>query len=361
MEELRFDISKAKSALMTDGTGLPPHTYTCDTVFDFELESLFGRSWTCFAPLAKLESPGSVIKGEVGNVPVIVTRARDGSIHGFVNACRHRGYTVVEQDKSKCGLLTCRYHSWSYDLSGKLISAPDSEASFDKASNGLLPISVDSWAQFIFVNPDPRAAPLSKAFEQLEGISERLGFDRSLEAYSLVEMTESDQWANWKLWWENATECYHCPTIHGSTFGAEFKSDPDSIKYENAGVVTATSYTPKGDDPKLKPATAIHLFPGCHLVQETGMMVMSRIVPRSPSHTTILAYYFAERGAELAQVQKTIEVWKKTYAEDFEVVKHQQATLRSGRTQPFRYVPAREYQVMQHVKNMLAAYERSKF
>ena len=358
MHDSPINVEAAKKALLTQNIGLPPTTYTSESVFDFKLKSLFGRSWTCFAPLGKLEKPGSVIKGQVGNIPVIVTRDKTGEIHGFVNACRHRGYTVVENDKV-CKALTCRYHAWSYDLAGNLLSAPDSADDFDKSEIRLLPISVETWAQFIFVNPDPDAESLLRSFEGLDDVSGKMGFDKTLDRYRFIEMTESEQLANWKLWWENATECYHCPTIHASSFGAEFQSDPGTIRYESATNFTSTSLVPSGDDPSLKPATTLHLFPGCHLVQETGMMVMSRIIPRSPDATTVLAYYFAEEGADAEQLDKTIAIWKQTYAEDFDVVRHQQLTLRSGRTQPYRYVPSREFQVIQHVENMLSAYERS--
>ena len=353
----RFDISAAKQALNADGIGLPPHTYTDQQIFDCEIALLHGRAWTCFAPLEKLAHPGSVITGQVGKVPVIVSRARDGNIHGFVNACRHRGYTVVERDRAKCLTLTCRYHSWSYDLSGNLIAAPDSEESFDKTSHGLLPISVEVWGPFIFVNPDPDAKPLQEAMDRLEPVARQLGFDGDPERYRLMETTENDQNANWKLWWENATECYHCPTIHASTFGANFQSRPENAVFQNSGFVTATSFPPSSDDPALKPATAIHLFPGCHLVQETGLMVMSRIVPKAPDLCTVIAYYFGEVDADESQVRNTVDLWKRTYAEDFEVVRHQQATLASGRTRPFRYVPSREFQVIQHVQNVLTSYE----
>jgi len=52
----QFDIAQAKATLDSDGVGLPPHTYTSRSVFDYELRGLHGQSWTCFAPLEKLGS-----------------------------------------------------------------------------------------------------------------------------------------------------------------------------------------------------------------------------------------------------------------------------------------------------------------
>ena len=39
---------------------------------------------------------------------IVVTRDRNGKLHGFLNICRHRGYTVAEHDQSKCLRLSCR-------------------------------------------------------------------------------------------------------------------------------------------------------------------------------------------------------------------------------------------------------------
>ena len=60
-----------------------------------------------------------------------------------------------------CGsvqLFRCPYHGWSYGLDGSLKGTPDfaGVCNFDRAENGLVPIAVDSWEQFVFVSIDPR-------------------------------------------------------------------------------------------------------------------------------------------------------------------------------------------------------------
>ena len=46
----------------------------------------------------------------------------------MVNSSRHRGYRVIQEAAIHTKLLLCSYHSWRYDLTGKLMHAPGTEA-----------------------------------------------------------------------------------------------------------------------------------------------------------------------------------------------------------------------------------------
>ena len=51
----------------------------------------------------------------------------------------------------------CPYHLWSYDLEGELrgCSHPELVGDIDKDELGLLEVSVDTFAGFVFLNPGP--------------------------------------------------------------------------------------------------------------------------------------------------------------------------------------------------------------
>jgi len=134
--DIGIDVEEVERALQKN-RGFPIHTYHDQSVYDFELQAIFHKSWQYFAPLEKLSEEGNVVTGVIGTTPIAVTRAYDGKLYGFVNICRHRGFTVAETDK-KCRRLVCRYHSWSYDLNGKLLNAPrsDIETDAEKAEFG---------------------------------------------------------------------------------------------------------------------------------------------------------------------------------------------------------------------------------
>ena len=83
--------------------------------------------------------------------------------------------------------LQCPYHAWTYELDGSLRRAPRSEreAGFDPADFSLLPVAVDTWGPFVFVNPDPDAAPLAETLGELPAIVARSGLDLSTLAVPL--------------------------------------------------------------------------------------------------------------------------------------------------------------------------------
>ena len=126
-----------------------------------ERERLFARAWTYAGPAEWVSEPGSYFAAQIGHVPVAVVRGSDGVLRGFVNVCRHRGHLVVEGTGCR-ETLQCPYHAWTYDLDGSLRKAPRSEREpgFDPTGLSLAPVSVDTWGPFVFVNPDPDAAPL---------------------------------------------------------------------------------------------------------------------------------------------------------------------------------------------------------
>ncbi len=110
---------------VTDGTRVPFEIYTSQEVFDREQESIFrGPLWNYVALEAEISAPGDFKTSFVGDTPVVVSRAQDGSVHVFVNRCAHRGATVQRQASGNIKEHRCVYHQWCYDGSGDLISVP---------------------------------------------------------------------------------------------------------------------------------------------------------------------------------------------------------------------------------------------
>ena len=95
--------------------------------------------------------------------PIVVVRGSDGTLRAFYNVCRHHAAAVVTQPCGHAEILQCPYHGWKYGLDGSLKGMPefDGVQNFDRAENGLVPIRVETWECFVFVNLDPQAAPLA--------------------------------------------------------------------------------------------------------------------------------------------------------------------------------------------------------
>ena len=165
-------------------------------------------------------------------LPVVIVRGRDDELRGFVNVCRHRGH-LVAQDTGCRETLQCPYHAWTYELDGSLRRAPRSERepSFDPAAYSLLPVAVDTWGPFVFVNPRAGAPPLSDVLADLPALVGECGLDlSSLRFHSHHEWPTK---VNWKVAIENYLECYHCAVAHPG-FSKLIDVRPDSYRLVRA-------------------------------------------------------------------------------------------------------------------------------
>jgi len=218
------------------GLTLPASWYGADDgVYRAELERIFARTWQYAGRAELARGRGQFFTASAGHVPVVVVRHPDGGLRAFVNVCRHRGHLVAE-GTGRRESLQCPYHAWTYDLDGRLRAAPraDREPGFDFSCYSLLPVAVDTWGPFVFVNPDPDAAPLS---DSLGGLPELLA-DSGIELDRL-RFRGRDEWTvevNWKVAIENYLECYHCPVAHPG-FSKVVDVDPDAYRLEADGLV----------------------------------------------------------------------------------------------------------------------------
>ncbi|MDQ1599940.1 MAG: glycine betaine catabolism, partial [Actinomycetota bacterium] len=132
---------------------LPAPYYVDDAHWRREREQVLRSSWFCAGRLSSYGLPaGSVQRVAVVDVAgesVLVTRDTDGALRAFYNVCRHRGSQVVPVDPAvdrpapcAAASLRCPYHSWTYDLEGRLLRAPHTEDvdDFDPTEFGLHPV-----------------------------------------------------------------------------------------------------------------------------------------------------------------------------------------------------------------------------
>ena len=194
---------------------LPPDCYTDEAFYKREVETIFLKVWNFIGRADRVPNAGDYFAFEFVGVPVVVVRGRDGQVRAFANSCRHRGAKVI-QGEGKCTVMSCPYHAWTYAIDdGRLIGAMemDETEGFAKKDFGLLPLRLELWGGFMFLNFDKDAAPLSEWLGDLPEV---------LAAYKLEEMVttrrvEYDLDCNWKVYVENAMESYHVPTVHQQT------------------------------------------------------------------------------------------------------------------------------------------------
>jgi phenylpropionate dioxygenase-like ring-hydroxylating dioxygenase large terminal subunit len=207
------------------GVSLPASWFTDPAVVEREYERIFHRTWQYFCRAEQLAKVGDFVAGAAGRVPVVVVRNEHG-LSGFVNVCRHRRHVVM----SGCGnrkALQCPYHAWTYDLEGRLKAAPrcENDGGFQKEDFPLVPVRVDTWGPFVFVNVNVDTRPLAHYLGELPQIIAQCGLD--LMHLKLRKRREWRANANWKVMIENYLECYHCPVAHPG-FSAVINVDPDA-------------------------------------------------------------------------------------------------------------------------------------
>lgn len=199
---------------LLDAETMPPWCYTSEAFYRREVERIFMKLWNFVGHVDQVPRPGDYFTLNFVGVPVIILRDKAGELRAFSNSCRHRGSELLS-GSGNCKAIVCPYHSWSYALDGSLLAAPEMQQSkdFDPARFGLVPIRLETWGGFLFVNFDRDAAGLDAFLGDLA---------RKLAPYRLDEMAcvrrrEYVMACNWKLFVENAKESYHIGTVHRAT------------------------------------------------------------------------------------------------------------------------------------------------
>ena len=200
--------------LLTDrrvGHSLDSAFYTDESVFQADMELIFGRHWIFVGQEPDVAEPGDVMAIHIGRAPILILRDRAGEVRAFHNVCRHRGAQLVPDGKGQVGNLACRYHSWTYGLDGALLFADHMGVGFDASRRGLHPVALRSVAGLLFIclaaePPDDIAAMAAEMEPYL--LPHGLGYAKVARQVDLVEH------GNWKLTMENNRECYHCAANH---------------------------------------------------------------------------------------------------------------------------------------------------
>lgn len=207
------DVLRLESPRSFGSADIPHERYTSREWHDREVERLWSRVWQFACREEHIPETGDYIVYEIVRSSYVVVRQADGSIKAFPNACLHRGRQLKDYD-GRCSELRCSFHGFAWQLDGSLADVP---AAWDfphvdqRPDDFSLPeCAVDTWAGFVFINPDPDAESLSEHLGELVEQFEvwNLG-DRYVEAHvsRIID-------ANWKIAQEAFCEAYHVNATH---------------------------------------------------------------------------------------------------------------------------------------------------
>ena len=175
----------------------------------------------------------------------------------------------------------------------------DREPGFDREALGLVPVGVDTWGPFVFVNPALDAEPLADALGELPSLLADGGLD--VDALRFHARAESAEYAcNWKVCVENFLECYHCAVAH-PTLAKALDVSPDGYGLEThgrlatqigparnggGGVYDATGEVERGQFHLLFPNTVVNVMPG------RPNLSIGPVLPRGSERTYRFLDYF---------------------------------------------------------------------
>ncbi|NMO90881.1 aromatic ring-hydroxylating dioxygenase subunit alpha [Actinomycetospora sp. TBRC 11914] len=236
---------------------LIPDAYCSPEFFALEQDRVFTSSWVAVGLVGDVDEPGRCVVVEVAGRSILITRNRHGELRGFHNVCRHRATKLLKGDAREVGhrnRIRCPYHNWTYDTDGACLGTPLFEGSdvpageetifdqmakgFDKADYSLLPVAVDSWGFFLFVNLSVDPQPLTTA---LGDLPQRFA-DYRLDEWAAQRRLTYDVAANYKLVGENFMEYYHLPWVHPEL--NQVSKFSDHYRWQGPGLYTGMCTTP---------------------------------------------------------------------------------------------------------------------
>ncbi len=333
---------------VSKATGLPNEFYIDQQVFEAERDTVFFKNWAAvgFGKDAPEEADATPVT--FLSMPLLLVRGRDDVVRVFQNTCRHRGMILVDEPKKVRGVIRCPYHSWCYDLQGKLKTTPhvggpgkNIDENIDRDSLGLIEIRSFVWHDIVFVNVSGDAPPFedyaSSVIERWKEFEQPCYFGGADSEFNLSVKS------NWKLPVENYSESYHLPWVHPGLNSyskledhyhimekGTFSGQGTMVYNPNLSETQSFSDFSELSDKWDKNAEYISFFPNVLLGVHRDHRFAIVLIPDSFEKTTErVALYYADEsmtGNEFADLRtKNTALWKEVFEEDIFVVEGMQS------------------------------------
>ncbi len=337
---------------------LPQRYFVSPELFAEETRSIFAREWLCVGHQSELPTPGDYLVKVVAGESLIVARDKRGALHAFYNVCRHRGTRLCEEPRGHCAVIQCPYHAWTYALDGSLVGAPlmDTVPGFDKSDYSLHAVRVGEWEGFLFVTLARDTPPLEETFAPLAAKFDHWNLPRLRSAKRITY----DVRANWKLIFENYSECYHCPGVHPALAKVSpyDSAENDLVEGPFLGgfmrIAKGHSLTvsgnacarPVGDHIDGDEARVFYysIFPNLLLSMHPDYVMVHQLWPQSAERTLIECdWLFHPEAAEADPTgynpRDAVEFWDMTNRQDWHVCELSQQGIASAAYKPGPYSP----------------------
>jgi glycine betaine catabolism A len=337
---------------------LPQRYFVLPEIFAQEQEKIFSKQWVLVGHQSQLAEAGDYFLAVVAEESFVVIRDQRSVIRGFYNVCRHRGARLKENACGHASAIQCPYHAWTYALDGRLIGAPhmDQIPGFDKADYSLHAVNLALWEGFIFVKLGDASTQrggyrsLEDWFAPLKGKFSHWNLAKLRSANRI----EYDIRANWKLIFENYSECYHCPGVHpqlqkvspydsaendlreGPFLGGFMKINPGKSLTVSGNACAAFV----GKIENLQQVFYYSIFPNMLLSLHPEYVMVHQLWPQSPERTLIVCDWLFHPDAFARKdfrPEDAIEFWNMTNKQDWHVCELSQQGIASRAYEPGPY------------------------
>ena len=341
---------------------LPSRFYTDPSILTLEKERIFRRTWQLVGTLNQdcgevdgakrtIADPGAFFTVDVVGEPVVVVRDAAGTLRAFSNVCRHRAGPIAQGSGCR-NVFNCAYHGWTYTLDGRLIGTPEVDGMefFDRSAMGMFPLRCETWEQFIFVNFDLQAPPLSAFLENIPQQAAGFGFD----GLELAERRDYYVNCNWKVYVDNYLEGYHIPIVHPGLMKEidypRYRTEVFRYGSQQLGPVKEVKPGDTGErlypaGPGSKEALYFWIFPNLMLNIYPDNIQTNVIVPLGHDRTlTIFEWYFHDGHSDSVRerVSRAIGFSETVQQEDIHICEAVQRGLQSSTYDRGRYSVKRE-------------------
>jgi choline monooxygenase len=230
----------------------------------------------------------------------VLVRNQNG-VELLSNVCRHRQAIMLE-GKGNAENIVCPVHRWTYDLKGELLGAPRFE---NQPCVKLASTPLANWSGLLFAGPRDPVRDLAKI---------TTGTDWDFSGYVLDSVRIDEYDINWKTFIETYLEVYHVDFFHPglgnftdcNNFTVDYGTDY-SVQIVEAKSGLARPGTPAykrwheaclklldGREPK-QGALWMTYYPGLMLEWYPNVLIVSHLIPRSPTRTTnVVEFYYPE-------------------------------------------------------------------
>jgi choline monooxygenase len=299
---------------------IPSPWYFDSRIARLEHERVFAHAWQVAGRLDQVREKGQFFTAQLADEPIVVARGDDNVLRAFYNVCRHHAAAVVTETQGCAKQFRCPYHGWTYGNDGSLKGMVEFEGvcDFDRANNGLVPIPVDTWENFVFVNLDGSAGLLKNFLASVPELVSPLRLTEQLKFFDRRVYTLS---CNWKVYVDNYLDGgYHVPHAHKGLSSVIEYTSYTIENFDRACLQSSPLSSDSGSEATVantRQGRAFYLwiYPNFMINAYEGVMDTNLVLPLAVDKCAVIFdYYFAdtspaaeERNRQSIRVSETVQ------------------------------------------------------